>query len=74
MFASPWIFPIFKYDAKIGIVKANNDSVLLFLASCLMFLIWTIGLTIYVFPAYVGVACSCLVEIFIFLMFIFFST
>jgi len=46
MFASPWIFPMFKYDAKQGLVKANNHSFLLFLASCLLFLIWTICLTI----------------------------
>lgn len=47
MFASPWIFPLYKYDSKIGIVKTHNDPFSLFLASCMMFLIWTIALTIW---------------------------
>lgn len=47
MFASPWVFPIYKYDAKVGIVKTHSDNFSLFLGACLMYLIWTVALTIW---------------------------
>lgn len=50
LFASPWIFPIYKYDSKVGVVRTHNRPFSLFLAACLLLLLWTIALTIWLSP------------------------
>lgn len=74
LFSSPWIFPIYQFNPKTGNIVKRNMPLLLFLASCMLFMVWCIAVVIWVTPVTTGIALTCIVEIFLFLIFITIST
>jgi len=74
LFFSPWIFPIYKYSLKNDLLIENSYPTMVFLAGCLMFLIWSVTVSIWVYPVVVGICLTCLTELIVFMILVLIMT
>ena len=72
LFFSPWIFPIYKLSK--GHIIDNSYPTIVFLSGCLMFLIWSVSVSIWVYPVVVGICLTCLTELIVFMALVFIMT
>jgi hypothetical protein len=74
VFYSPWIFPIYKFDPKIGNLRLYNEQGYHTLIVIFGVWLWSIMLVIWVSPTSVGICLGCLIEVAASVWFVFLTT
>jgi len=62
IYHSPWIFPIYKYYPDLNDVEPHSSAVVQFYFLMLLMMAWCVVATAEVSPAWLGVALTCLIE------------
>lgn len=62
VFFSPWIFPVYTYNAKKNDVEPHNGPAIAMISGLLILMVWSVTCTVWVYPHNVGVSLSILFE------------
>jgi len=73
-FFSPHGTPIFKYDPETKSVKKNSRSLMFWLATWVMFYVYTLLMEIFIADVYIGVSASMIFFLIMYLTFLYFTT
>ena len=63
VFFSPWIFPVYRYNAKKNDVDKRNKPSIILVSSLLIILGWSILCSVWIDPFFIGISFSILVEL-----------
>jgi hypothetical protein len=62
IFYSPWVFPVYRYNAKKNDVESNNGPAAALVTGFVILITWSVVASVWIYPHNVGVSLSILFE------------
>lgn len=62
IFFSPWLFPVYSYNAKKNDVESKNGPAIALISGILILMVWSVTCAVWIYPHNVGVSLGILFE------------